>query len=166
MPRVADRCENGAVTSDYRLAPALAARLTGAAFVLLALVVFTLTLLGALLGWPLLVVVVAALLGLVAVGIAAWRVQRVVPFHADEQGYRVRFLRGAGAGEARWTDVEDVVTSFVGDEPVVVLRLRDGRTTTVPVRTLAVDREQFVRDLQDHLQRAHGRPPIKRRRRR
>jgi hypothetical protein len=38
----------------------------------------------------------------------------------------------------------------------VVLRLRDGRTTTIPVQMLAVDREAFVRDVQDHLQRGHG----------
>jgi hypothetical protein len=42
------------------------------------------------------------------------------------------------------------------DVPCVVLRLRDGGTTTVPVGVLAVDREQFVRELQEHLQRGHG----------
>ncbi len=36
---------------------------------------------------------------------------------------------------------------------MVVLRLRDGRTTTIPVEMLAVDRESFVRDVQQHLQR-------------
>ena len=47
-------------------------------------------------------------------------------------------------------------TTTVADAPVVVLRLRDGRTTTIPVEMLAVDREAFVRDVQDHLQRGHG----------
>ena len=34
----------------------------------------------------------------------------------------------------------------------VELRLRDGRTTTIPVGVLAVDRDRFVRELQDRLQ--------------
>ena len=38
----------------------------------------------------------------------------------------------------------------------VEIRLRDGRTTTIPVQVLAADREEFVRDLQQHLQRGHG----------
>ena len=39
---------------------------------------------------------------------------------------------------------------------MVVLRLRDGRTTTIPVEMLAMDREAFARDLQEHLQRGQG----------
>ena len=74
----------------------------------------------------------------------------------DETGYRVRMVRGAGTAEARWTDVEDVVTAHIAGEPCVVLRLRDGRTTTIPVRMLAADREEFVRDLQRHLDEGHG----------
>ena len=35
----------------------------------------------------------------------------------------------------------------MADAPVVVLRLRDGRTSTIPVEMLAVDRETFVREL-------------------
>jgi hypothetical protein len=42
----------------------------------------------------------------------------------------------------------------------VVLHLRDGRTTTIPVEALAADREEFVRDLQEHLQRGHGLRPL------
>jgi hypothetical protein len=42
----------------------------------------------------------------------------------------------------------------------VVLHLRDGRTTTIPVAALAADREEFVRDLQAHLQRGHGLRPL------
>ena len=41
--------------------------------------------------------------------------------------------------------------------PCVVLRLRDGRTTTIPVGVLAVDRERFVRD-PGALQRARTTP--------
>ena len=40
------------------------------------------------------------------------------------------------------------------DVPCVVLRLRDGRTTTIPVGVLAVDKDEFVRELQGRLQAA------------
>jgi len=35
----------------------------------------------------------------------------------------------------------------------VVLRLRDGRTTTIPVEALAADREAFARDVRLRLAR-------------
>lgn len=82
--------------------------------------------------------------------------RRTTVVRLDEIGYRVRLVRGAGVTEARWTDVEDVVATTVADERCVVLRLRDGRTTTVPVRMLAVNADDFVRDLQVHLDRGHG----------
>ena len=68
-------------------------------------------------------------------------------------------MRGAGVNEARWTAVEDAVTATRHDVPCVVLRLRDGRTTTIPVGVLAVDKEQFVRELQERLQSARGLRP-------
>lgn len=74
----------------------------------------------------------------------------------DAQGYQVRFVRGAGVHQARWKDVEDAVATTIAGERCVVLRLRDGRTTTVPVRVLATNPDQFVTDLQAHLNRGHG----------
>lgn len=137
----------------------------GMALVVLALVVFALTLVTAFAGMSLSVVVlVGGLLLVLAAGGGWWLVSRAVVFHAGEEGYRVRFVRGAGAHEARWVEVEDAVTRFVGDAPCLVLRLRDGRTTTIPVEALAIDREQFVREVQEHLQRGHGLPPLRRRR--
>jgi hypothetical protein len=41
---------------------------------------------------------------------------------------------------------------------VVQLRLRDGRSTTIPVQMLAIDREEFVRELQLHLSHGTSRP--------
>ena len=82
---------------------------------------------------------------------AGW-VVRLTP-----EGYRVQWVRGVGSPAGRWKDVEDAVTTTVAGAPVVVLRLRDGRARrTIPVEMLAADREAFVRDLQDHLQRGHG----------
>jgi hypothetical protein len=62
--------------------------------------------------------------------------------------------------QARWSAVEDAVTTYRHDVACVQLRLRDGRTTTIPVGVLAVDRDQFVRELQGRLQRGHGLRPL------
>ena len=42
----------------------------------------------------------------------------------------------------------------------MVLRLRNGGTTTIPVDVLAGDREAFVRDLQRHLTDGQGLRPL------
>ncbi len=129
----------------------------GSGLVALAAVVFVVTLVSGLLGGPLAVVLGVAGTGLLAVlGLAYWLGRGVTVVHLDDRGYRVRLVRGVGAATAAWPDVEDVVTTHISDEPCVVLRLRDGQTTTVPVRVLDVDREEFVLDLQRFLQRGHG----------
>jgi hypothetical protein len=48
------------------------------------------------------------------------------------------------------------VTTTVAGARCVVLRLRDGRSTTIPVDVLAGDREEFVRTLQRLLDGGHG----------
>jgi hypothetical protein len=97
---------------------------------------------------------------LLAVGVLvatwwAWRTKGWV-VRLTPEGYRVQWVRGVGSASGRWKDVEDAVTTTLAEAPVVVLRLRDGRTTTIPVEMLAADRKAFVRDIQDHLQRGHG----------
>ena len=99
-------------------------------------------------------VVVLVVLAVVASGLVLTRLTPLV--HLDEAGYRVRLLRGAGVRAARWRDVEDVVTATVQGHDCVVLRLRDGRTTTVPVAVLDAPREVFVQDLRTHLDAGHG----------
>ena len=42
---------------------------------------------------------------------------------------------------------EELATATVGGDKCVVVRLKDGRTTTIPVSVLAVDPEQFVREV-------------------
>ena len=59
----------------------------------------------------------------------------------------------------RWKDVEDVTAPTVEGQRCVVLRLRDGRTTTIPVDVLAGAADAFVQDLQQHLDRGHGYRP-------
>lgn len=144
--------------SDYRLAPQVAARLLGVSLIGFALLVFLATgavVLFAAPGTVLTVAVVVAVAGVCATGVLLTRAAYVVRLTAE--GYRIRFVRGAGTRQARWGDVEDAVTDTIAGSPCVVLRLRDGRTSTIPVEVLAVDREQFVRDVQAHLDRAHGR---------
>ncbi len=140
--------------SDYRVSPSLAARLLGLGIALVGVLVFVATAVVAVLTLSIWIVVGVALVGLAAVMAAGWwATQRAVVVHLDDTGYRVRFVRGVGVPAARWPDVLDAGPAFVADSPCVVLRLRDGRTTTIPVEALAGDREAFARDVRDRLAR-------------
>ncbi len=147
--------------SDYRLSPALAARLVGLLLVVLALGLFVVTALVAILDLTPDLLVVLAVLGLVGVFATGWLLtRRAYVVRLDDKGYRVRLIRGAGVDAAGWKQVEDAVTSTPRGVAAVVLTLKDGRTTTIPVAALAADREDFVRDLQAHLQRGQGLRPL------
>ncbi len=147
--------------SDYRLASALVVRVVGGLLVALAVLLVLWTVLVAVLGGPVEVLLVVAALGLagvLAVGYVLTRRLSVV--HLGAEGYRVRLIRGVGVAAAPWKQVSEAVTTTVAGSPVVRLRLGDERTTTIPVAVLAVDREEFVRDLQAHLQHGQGRRPL------
>lgn len=147
----------GSVPSDYRLNPALTARLMGAGLVLVALLVFVGTAAVAVFHLPLAVIgVLAALVVLVvfAGGYALTKAAYVV--RLDDDGYHVRFVRGAGVTRARWVEVKDAVIAEVAGSKCVVLRLADGRTTAIPVTALAADGDDFVSDVRAHLDRGHG----------
>lgn len=145
----------------YRLAPAVVARFVGLGLVGLALLLFAGTAVVALAGLPADLLVVLVLLGVAAVvGGGWWLRNRAWVVRCTDEGYQVRIVRGAGVTEARWSSVEDAVTTYRHDVACLQLRLRDGRTTTVPVGLLAADREQFVREVQDRLQRGHGLRPF------
>ena len=131
--------ENGPVTSDYRLSPLLAARMLGAVLALLGLLVFLATAVVVLVSAPVLVLSVAVVACVVGVFAAGWFLRRTYVVRLDEVGYHVRFVRGAGVKRASWTDVEDALTTTVAGAPCVVLRLRDGRSTTIPVGVLEGD---------------------------
>jgi hypothetical protein len=144
-------------TREYPLAAAVRARLLGAflgtigALVLVVTVVSVLARppLGAVVGLGVLVVVGLAVL-LVLLG------RRRYVVRLDDLGYHVRFVRGVGRAQARWTDVEDLATTYVSGSECVVLRLRDGGTSTVPVNMLEGDREEFVDELRSRLDAGHG----------
>ena len=147
------------MTSEYRPAPGLLLRafgvLVGAAGVVLVLVALAV----ALLGWPSGVLTGAVVVGAITVvvlALAGLVVRRTVVVRLDDAGYRLRLLRGAGTKQARWRDVEDLVTAEVRGTRAVVVRLRDGTTTTVPVAVLDSGAERFVEDVRARLDRAHG----------
>ena len=153
------------MTSRYRFAAPFLVRLTGVGLVgvgvlvlLLLAVVLVLSLPSAVLTVGLLVAVVGSL-GLLA---GLWLLRRRDVVLLDETGYRVRWVRGAGVRAARWKDVEDVTTATVTGQRCVVLRLRDGRTTTVPVDLVSGSVDAFVQDLRAHLNRGHGYRPLTR----
>jgi hypothetical protein len=145
------------MSSDYRLSPALGARLLGGALVGLALLVFAATLLVAVLDLSVVFVVVVAAVGLAAVLLAGHvLIRRTYVVRLGADGYQVRMVRGAGVRAARWTEVEDAVAANPHGVDCLVLRLRDGRSTTIPVQVLAADREAFARDVRAHLERSSG----------
>lgn len=151
------------MSSNYRFAGPFIVRLVGLALAGVGVLVLLLTVLA--------VVVVRGEVGgagvLVGLGVvlltglgALAAVRRAVVVRLDERGYQVRLVRGAGVHRAGWKEVEDVAATTVAGERCVVLRLRDGRTTTIPVDVLAGSSEDFVRDLQQHLNRGHGYRPL------
>ncbi len=120
---------------------------------MIAALVFVTTALVALLDLHTSILLMAAVLGLVAlVAAAVTLARRGWVVRLSDEGYRVQWVRGVGVAAARWKDVEDAVTTTTAGSPVVLLRLRSGETTTIPVAMLAGDRDAFVRDLQRHLQ--------------
>jgi hypothetical protein len=130
---------------NYRLAPAIVVRAAGAALVLVALLVLVVTVITAVAGGGFWVVGLVAAVGLAAVAsLVWWGTRRAYVVRLDDQGYDVRLVRGAGVKRARWADVAQASTAEVRGVPCVVLALRDGRTTTVPVSLLAGDRDDFV----------------------
>lgn len=145
------------MSSDYRLAPAIGARLLGSALVGLALLVLVVTLMVAALDLSVLFVVVVAVLGLTGVlGAGHVLVRHAYVVRLDEDGYQVRLVRGAGVRAARWAEVEEAVATSPRGVDCLVLRLRDGRSTTIPVEVLAADRDEFARDVRGHLERSSG----------
>lgn len=161
MPDPAPLSPTDAQPIDYRLNPAFAARFVGLALVLTAVLMFVGTALVAVLDLPGDLLVVLLVVCVAAVFVLAWRLRsRAYVLRCDRDGYRVGLVRGAGVTAARWTEVTDAVTAAPRGIPCVVLHLQDGRTTTIPVQALAIDREQFVRELQQHLRRGQGLRPL------
>lgn len=148
---------NRYVPSDYRLSAPVTVRILGASLAAAGLVVGLVALAGAVLSWPASVTLGTAVLLWVVVAVLALLLLRLAPVvRLDDLGYRVRWVRGAGVRQGRWKDVEDVAATHVAGARCVVLRRKDGSTTTIPVTLVAGPVEDFVEDLREHLNRGHG----------
>ncbi|MGN6251458.1 MAG: hypothetical protein ACTHNS_06560 [Marmoricola sp.] len=133
---------------DFGLAPALRARLMGVALLGLGALLVVVTIVVFLAELP--VGVLTAFVVLVVIGVfvlGGALVRRWYVVRLDEVGYQVRFVRGAGVRSARWDDVLDATTASVAGARCLVLRLRDGRSTTIPVDLVEGDSEEFVREV-------------------
>jgi hypothetical protein len=145
------------VPSVYRFSRALLVQSLGILLVALGLLLVLVAALVLVAGLPGAVLTVAVVLAvLVLLGGGLWVARGGTLVRLEEDGYQVRLLRGAGVRRARWRDVEDLVTARVSGHDCVVLRLKDGRTTTIPVQVLDADGAAFVKDLTAHLDRGHG----------
>ncbi|MDQ4051261.1 MAG: hypothetical protein M3237_00995, partial [Actinomycetota bacterium] len=146
--------------SDYRLAPMVVARIMGSYLVALALLMFVATAVVAVADWPADLLVVLLAVGVAGMVALAWWLRThayVVRFEAE--GYRIGLVRGAGVREARWRDVTDAAATSVRGAPCLELRLRAGGSSVIPVSAMAVDGDDFVRDLRARLQHGHGLRP-------
>lgn len=139
------------------LAPSLRLRLLGTGVVGVAALVLVSALLTWAFSWPgavMTVVVVIATIAMLAL-LAALGPRHWV-LRMDPDGFRVRLLRSAQARTARWSDVLDVSTGTVDGVRCTVLRLRDGRRTTLPVDVLAGDPDELIGSVTAFLDRTHG----------
>ncbi len=141
----------------YRMADGLILRIVGGLVLLTAGLLLVVAVVVVALDLPAVILVITALTGLVlASGVGWWLRTRATLVRLTGEGYAVRLVRGAGVRAAAWRQVSEVATATPRGVACVLLRLEDGRMTTIPVVALAVDREQFVRDLQQRLQIGHG----------
>ena len=141
---------------ELALAPALRLRLLGTGLVAIGVVVA----IGVLLMW-LVDAATALVTGLVVLGGVGVLVLGLLlglrhwVVRLDQHGYRVRGLR-PGVRAARWTDVLDLQAVNATGNRCVVLRLRDGRTTVLPVDAIEGGPVRLTELLTAHLERSHG----------
>ncbi|WP_300683325.1 hypothetical protein [Nocardioides sp.] len=140
-------------TTYYRLAPQVRVRFLGLYLVVLALLVFVLTVVLVAVDLTPDVILAVAVLGLIGLGVFGWWLnKRAWIVRATADGYEVRLVRSAGTKAGRWASVEDAVTTSPHGIDCLVLRLKDGTVTTIPVDLLEIPKDDFVRELQGFLQ--------------
>jgi hypothetical protein len=145
------------MTTTYRLAPALGVRLVGRSLLTLALVVVVATVVGVLTGAGWVPAGVVTVVGVLLVAGWAWYLlRRAWAVRLTTKGYAVRLLGGIGATSAAWSEVEEVVAASPEGTPCVVVRLRDGRATRLPVAAIAEDADTFAHDVRRRVRDAHS----------
>ena len=140
----------------YAFAPAIRARFMGLGLILLGLVLVIATIVVSALHLPLAIMIVIVVLAVVFVFALGTWLGRIKVLTIDELGYQVRGVRGVGTPKARWTDVHDLQTSAVAGARCMVIRLRDGASSTLPVDVVAGDPEELVKEIRRRLNHAHG----------
>ena len=148
---------NASPTSTYRLAPALGVALAGRSLVTVAVVVAVATVLGLVFGGGWVPAGIVALVGaLLATAWGWWLVRRAVAVRLSPERYDVHLLRGVGATGADWSEVEEVAAASPDGTRCLVLRLRDGRVTTLPMAAIAGDPDVFALDVQRRVRDVHS----------
>lgn len=143
------------MVTDFRLSPALTARLLGVTLLGGAALVVIATLAIAIADMHSVFLVVPVVVVAVAmVALMVWSNTWVL--RLSEEGYQVRRIRSAGTTAAPWRDVEDLTSGDVDGVPCLLLRLRDGRSTTLPLGALHVDGQVLASKIAEHLNRANG----------
>ncbi len=103
------------------------------------------------------VAVALTALAALALALAVVRLVRApAALELTDTGYRVPTLRGVGVRQASWREVHDVSTSVRGGQQVVVIRLHDSTTTTLPVRLFEEPALLWVGALNTRLNAARG----------
>ncbi len=134
-------------------------RLSGAAVIVLAVVVLVTTVVVAALDGPLAVIIGVAVAGALAVLVGGFWLSRIAwVVRLDTAGYAVRWVRSVGTARGAWTDVREAVSARPHDIPCLVLHRHDGASTTIPVPLLAANRDRFAEDVRDRLRAAHADP--------
>ena len=140
----------------YPFAPAFRARFMGLGLMLLGVALVVVTVVVSALRLPLGIMIAIVVLAVVFVfALGAW-LARIKVLTTDELGYQVRGVRGVGTSKARWADVHDLQTSAVAGARCLVVRLRDGGSSTVPVDVVAGDPEELVEEFRRRLNHSHG----------
>lgn len=142
-------------TTYYRLAPHVRVRFVGLYLVALAVIVFALSIVLVALNVLPDLIVVAAIVGIIGlVGFNWWLTKKAWVFRASAEGYEIKMVRSPGLKAGRWATVQDAVTASPHGHDCLVLRHKAGETTSIPVELLAVDQNEFVREIQKYLQQA------------
>lgn len=105
--------------------------------------------------WVLVAIGIVLLAGLLRAVIQIVRQPTVL--RLDATGYRVGRQSGAsGVRQATWHEVERVRRDHHDGREQVVIQLRTGGATKIPVRAIAAPRQEWLDELDTRLNRAHG----------
>lgn len=145
--------DNREVVDDFSLAPAVRMRMMGLLLVVFALVVLVLSGLALLLSWsPRLLFGMLGLALVAVLGLALVLVRSRWVVRLDADGYQVRGMRSAGVRRARWSEVEDLRAVTLRGTPCLAVRLRDGRTSTLPAGLLAGGPDAVAHRMRERLE--------------